>query len=94
MEIDGFLPDADLFVDAIANRVAELIVGRLPAPPPDPLLTQTEVETWLNISARSLDGLVSASEIVPVRVTPGKRGRRFTRASVEAYIRSRAVVRR
>lgn len=91
MEIEGFPPDADLFVDAIAERVAALLIGRLPPPPPDPLLTQAEVAEWLNIGERSLDSLVSASEIVPVRVTPGKRGRRFTRASVEAYIRSRAV---
>ena len=91
MEIGDFPPDADLFADAVAQRVAEILVGRLPAPPPDPLLTQAQVAAWLSISERSLDSLVTACEIIPVRVTPGKRGRRFTRASIEAYIRSRAV---
>ena len=78
------LSDADL--DALADRVAARVAA-LPAAPPPPLLTSSEVADWLRVSQRTLDTLVAEGELIPIRVTPSGRGRRFERKAVEGYIR-------
>ena len=72
-------------LDAIADRLADRL-STIPTAPP-PLLTSTEVADWLNVSERTVDNLVALGELVPVRVTPSGRGRRFERRGVEAFIR-------
>ena len=78
-------PLSDAALDAIAERLADRL-SALPSAPP-PLLTSTEVADWLNVSERTVDNLVALGELIPVRVTPSGRGRRFERQGVEAFIR-------
>lgn len=78
-------PLSDAALDAIADRLADRL-STLPSAPP-PLLTSTEVADWLNVSERTVDNLVALGELIPVRVTPSGRGRRFERRGVEAFIR-------
>ena len=78
-------PLSDAALDAIAERLADRL-ATLPSAPP-PLLTSTEVADWLNVSERTVDNLVALGELIPVRVTPSGRGRRFERRGVEAFIR-------
>ena len=77
---------ADHVSMALDDRVALLLEAR---PTPSPLLTQAEVAEWLNVSDRTVDNLVAAGDLVPVRVTPSGRGRRFMRSAVQAFIKSR-----
>ena len=78
-------PLSDAALDVIAERLADRL-SALPSAPP-PLLTSTEVADWLNVSERTVDNLVALGELIPVRVTPSGRGRRFERRGVEAFIR-------
>lgn len=82
------LPFHDADLDALADRLADRLAGR-PALPP-PLLTQAQVAEWLSVSERTVDNLVAAGELIPLRVTPGGRGRRFERKTVQAFIRRSA----
>ena len=78
-------PLSDAALDAIADRLADRL-STLPSAPP-PLLNSAEVADWLNVSERTVDNLVALGELIPVRVTPSGRGRRFERRGVEAFIR-------
>lgn len=80
------LSDGDL--DAIAERVAEIIDERS-SPGLPQLYTQRQIARALSVSERTVDNLVAAGELVPVRVTPSRKARRFARANLEAFIRSR-----
>lgn len=77
------LTDADR--DAIAKRLAEL----LGVSPTLQLYTQKQVAAALAVSERTIDNLVAAGELIPVRVTPSRKARRFAHTSIEAFIRSR-----
>lgn len=78
--------------DEFADLVVERFAGGIPsASPSKPLLMQDEVAARLNVSPRTVDTLVASGELVPIRVTPGGRGCRFTYESTKAFIRSRAV---
>ncbi|MCH7740753.1 MAG: helix-turn-helix domain-containing protein [Chloroflexi bacterium] len=47
------------------------------------LMTKADVATYLNVSIRTIDTLISEGELIPVHV---RSARRFTRDSVDRYI--------
>lgn len=51
-----------------------------------PLLTKREAMEFFRVSARTLDRMVSAGKICPIRVTPGTL--RYRRSDLEAYVAS------
>lgn len=53
---------------------------------PDPLLTKTEAMTYLGVSLRTLNRLISAREIVYVKVGPRGGAIRFDRRDLQEYV--------
>ena len=51
------------------------------------LLTKKEVATYLNVSIRTIDTLISEGELIPIKI---RTSNRFTPESIERYIHSRA----
>ena len=54
---------------------------------PEPLLDVKAVARYLGVSARTVETLIAASDLVPIRIGSA---RRFTREAVDAFLRSRA----
>lgn len=84
---DRKISDAD--VEAIAAAVTLLIRGTATGDHGGPLMNSAEVADYLRISERGLCQLVASGELPVTRVTAGRRGRRFSRASVDELVRRR-----
>ena len=84
-------PDLEA-VEFIVNRAVRDAVRDAVRPFSDfagPALTTKQAARYLGISVRSLEALVSAREIKPVRPTPGCR--RFLRETLDAHLRGSIV---
>lgn len=70
----------------VERRVAPLLAG---PSRPEPLLSVNDVVEYLGVSRRTVETIIAEGDLVPIRV---RTARRFTRDSVDSYLRRGARV--